>query len=67
MIKVDAITHQMIKELAATNNMSMGAYVMSLAYEKKAEAQKKEMGVTHKFDIEIAEELGVNAAVIMRI
>ena len=41
MLQVDAITHQMIKELALKNGLTINAYVMKLAYEEKAKEMKR--------------------------
>ena len=41
MIEVDAITHQMIKELAAKARMTMRAFLMQLMYEEKAKELRR--------------------------
>lgn len=37
MLEVDAITHQMIKELALRSGLTIKGFLMKLAYELKAE------------------------------
>lgn len=41
MIQVDDVTHRMIKELAASEGMTMMAYLMKMAYEAKASNGKR--------------------------
>lgn len=36
MIEVDALVHQMIKELAVKSGLTLKAYMMKIAYEQKA-------------------------------
>ena len=36
MIQLDSIVHQMFKELALENRLTLKAYMMKLAYEQKA-------------------------------
>ena len=40
MIEVDAVTHQIFKELAVKSGMTMKGYFMKMAYELKAEELK---------------------------
>ncbi len=40
MLEVDVVTHQLIKELAVKAGMTIKAYMMKLAFEKKAEEMK---------------------------
>lgn len=39
-LQVDAHVHQMIKELAIKNGLTINSYIAKLAYEKKAEESK---------------------------
>jgi len=40
MLQVDAHVHQMIKELAVMESLTINAYLAKIAYEKKAEELK---------------------------